>query len=62
MKARDVSVSFYRSGGQLHVWGVKFTLKDNLPTKDGKLDQATYNKKCREIEKLIASLEFPDSE
>jgi len=62
MRAKNVSVSFYQQGGELRLWGVSFTLKGSLPTKDGKMDSAAYNKKCREIEKLIASIEFPDSE
>lgn len=57
MKAKNVSVSFYQQGGELRVWCASFTLKGHIPN----MDEAAYKKKCREIEKILASLEFPDA-
>lgn len=61
MRAKNISVSFYPQGETLKVWSASFDIKGTLPrTKDGKFDEAAYNKKCREIEKLLATIEFPE--
>jgi hypothetical protein len=61
MRARNVSVSLYQHGGELRIWCASFTLKGELPIKDGKTDEAALRKKQHEIEKLLESVEFPDA-
>ncbi len=61
MRPKNVSVSLYQHGGELRVWCASFTLKGELPVKDGKTDEAAVRRKQREIEKVLESMEFPDA-
>jgi len=61
MKPKNVSVSLYQHGGELRVWCASFTLKGELPVKDGKTDEAAVRRKQREIEKVLESMEFSDA-
>ncbi len=61
MRPKNVSVSLYQHGGELRVWCASFTLKGELPVKDGKTDEAAIRKKQREIEKVLESMEFSDA-
>ena len=61
MRPKNVSVSLYQHGGELRVWCASFTLKGELPVKDGKTDEAAIRRKQREIEKVLESMEFPDA-
>jgi len=61
MKPKNVSVSLYQNGGELRVWCASFTLKGELPVKDGKTDEAAVRRKQREIEKVLESMEFSDA-
>lgn len=69
MRARNVSVSLYQQGGELHVWCARFDIKGSVavptPKADGTVDWAPYwaaiAKKEKEIAKILASVEFPDA-
>lgn len=61
MRPKNVSVSLYQHGGELRIWCASFTLKGELPIKDGKTDEAAVRRKQREIEKVLESMEFPDA-
>ena len=62
MKAKNVHVSLYEQGGELRIWCASFTLKGTIPqTKDWKERETAIRKKCREIEKIIEAVEFPDA-
>lgn len=62
MKAKNVHVSLYEHGGELRIWCASFSLKGSIPaTKDWKTRETVIRKKCQEIEKILASVEFPDA-
>lgn len=62
MKAKNVSVSLYEQGGELRIWCASFSIKGSIPpTKDWKARETAIRKKCREIEKILEAVEFPDA-
>lgn len=61
MRPKNVSVSLYEQGGELRIWCSSFTLKGSIPvTKDWKARETAIRKKCREIGKILETVEFPD--
>jgi hypothetical protein len=62
MKAKAVSVSLYEQNGELRIWCASFTIKGSIPaTTDWKAREAAIRSKCKEIEKLLEGVEFPES-
>ena len=55
-KPKEVSVSFFPlPNGELKIWCASFTIKGERPK-----DEASYHKKCREIEKILEQLTLPE--
>jgi hypothetical protein len=62
MRPRNVSVSLYEKDGELKIWCASFTIKGSIiATNDWKAREAAVRNKCKEIEKILEGVEFPES-